>query len=61
MSARVELALQQFPNGMAVGLDDPAAIDDFGGFSHVPGEDDILIPGGKVLAARSYRRFSHMI
>ena len=61
LEAPVQLALQHFPHGIAVGLDDHTTLDDFGGFRHVPREDDILIPRGKVLAARSDRRFSHMI
>ena len=59
LEAVVELALQHFPDGVAVGLDDHAAFDDFGRFGHVALEDDVLIPGGKVLAARGDGRFGH--
>ena len=31
----VEFALQHFPDGLAVGFDDHAALDDFGGLRHV--------------------------
>ena len=37
LEAVVELALQCFPDGLAVGLDDHAAFDDFSGFGHVAG------------------------
>ena len=55
----VEFALDQFPNGISVGFDNHAALDDFGGFRHVALKNDILIPGGKVLAARRDWRFGH--
>ena len=59
LEALVEFALQHFPDGVAVGLDDHAALDDFGGFRHVALQYDVLIPGGKVLRACSDGRFSH--
>ena len=46
----VQLALQHFPDRVAVGLDDHAAFDDFGRLRHVALQDDVLIPGGKILA-----------
>ena len=49
--ARVEFALQHFPNSIAVGLDDHAAFDDLGGLRHIALQYDILIPRGKVLAS----------
>ena len=57
--AVVEFALHQFPNGIAVGFDDHAAFDDFGGLRHVALQNDVLIPRGKVLAARRNGRFGH--
>ena len=59
LEAVVELALQQLPDSVAVGLDDHAAFDDFGGLGHVALQNDVLIPGGKVLSAGSNGRFSH--
>ena len=57
--AVVELALDQFPHGVAVGLDDHAAFDDFRGLRHVALQDDVLIPGGEILLAWSDGRFGH--
>ena len=51
---------KDFPNGVAVGFDDHAAFDDFGGLRHVPLKNDVLIPGGEVGRARSDRGFSHV-
>ena len=51
LEAVVEFALEQFPDRIAVGLDDHAAFDDFGRLGHVALEDDVLIPGGEILAA----------
>ena len=59
LEAVVELALQQLPDGVAVGLDDHAAFDDFGGLGHVALQNHVLIPGSKILSAGSNRRFSH--
>ena len=59
--ALVELALHDFPNGVAVGLDDHAALDDLGGFRHVALDDDVLIPGGEILLAGSDGRFGHIV
>ena len=59
LEAIVELALQDFPDGIAVGLDDHAAFDDFGRLGHVALEDDVLVPGSEVLAAGSDGRFGH--
>ncbi len=59
--AIVELALQQFPDGVAVGLDDHAAFDDFGRLRHVALENDVLIPGGEVLGAGRDGRLGHML
>jgi hypothetical protein len=55
----VEGALQRLPHCVAVGFDHHAAFDDFGGFRHIALEDDVLIPGGEVLGARSDSGFSH--
>ncbi len=55
----VELALQQLPDSVAVGLDDHAALDDLGGLGHVALQYDVLIPGSKILSAGSDGRFSH--
>ena len=60
LEAVVELALQHFPDGVAVRLDDHAAFDDFGRLGHVALQHDVLIPGGKVLGSGSDRRFSHL-
>ncbi len=57
--AIVQLALQHFPDGVAVGLDDHAAFDDFGRLGHVAMKHDVLIPGSEVLAALSDGRFGH--
>jgi len=51
--AGVEFALEHFPDGVAVGLDDHAAFDDFGRLGHVALDDDVLIPGGEVFFAGS--------
>ena len=59
LEAVVEFALQQLPDGVAVGLDDHAAFDDFGGLGHVALQNDVLIPGCKILSARSDGRFGH--
>ena len=59
LEAIVELALQHFPDGIAVGLDDHAAFDDFGRLGHVAMQHDVLVPGGEVLAAWSDGRFGH--
>ncbi len=50
--AVVELALQQLPDSVAVGLDDHAALDDFGGLGHVALQHDVLVPGCEILSAR---------
>jgi len=42
------LALQHFPDGPAVGFDDHAAFDDFGGLRHVARKNDVLKPGCKI-------------
>ena len=57
--AVVELALQQLPDRVAVGLDDHAALDDFRGLGHVALQNNVLVPGSKILTAGSDRRFSH--
>ncbi len=57
--AVVELALQQLPHSVAVGLDDHAAFDDFRRLGHVTLQNDVLVPGCKILSARSNRRFCH--
>jgi hypothetical protein len=57
--AVVELALQQLPHSVAVGLDDHAAFDDFRRLGHVALQNDVLVPGCKILSARSNRRFCH--
>ncbi len=59
LEAVVELALQHLPDGVAVGLDDHAALDDLGGLGHVALQDDVLVPGGEILLARSDGRFGH--
>src|SRR5437660_12455569 len=59
LEAVVQLALCEFPNRVAVGLDDHAAFDDLGGFRHIALQNHVLIPGGKVLASCRNRRFSH--
>ena len=60
LEASIEFALQHFPDRIAIGFDDHAALDDFGRFGHVALQYDILIPGGKVLRACGDGRFSHM-
>jgi hypothetical protein len=57
--AVVEFALDELPNGVPIGLDDHAAFDDLGGFGHIALHNDVLIPGGEVLPARSDGRFGH--
>ena len=47
----VKFALEDFPDGVAVGLDHHAALDDFGRFGHVALDYNVLIPGGKVFFA----------
>ncbi len=59
LEALVELALQHFPDGIAIGLDDHAAFDDFGRLGHIAVEHDVLVPGSEVLAALSDGRFGH--
>ncbi len=59
LEAIVQLALQHFPDGIAVGLDHHAAFDDFGRLGHVAVEHYVLIPGSEVLAALSDGRFGH--
>ena len=49
----------QFPDRVAVGLDDHAALDDLGRFRHVALQDDVLIPRSEILIAWSDARFSH--
>src|SRR5581483_6975513 len=55
----VQLALEQLPDSVAVGLDDHTAFDDLGGLRHVALKDDVLVPSRKILAPRSDWRFSH--
>ena len=57
--AVVEFALDQLPDRVAVGLDDHAAFDDFGGLGHVALQNHVLVPGCKILCAGSNRRFGH--
>ncbi|MGA2905724.1 MAG: hypothetical protein ABSD98_18015 [Candidatus Korobacteraceae bacterium] len=57
--AVVQLALQQFPDSVAVGLDDHAALDDLRRLGHVALQDNVLVPGCKILSARSDGRFCH--
>ena len=59
LEAIVQLALQHFPDGIAVGLDDHAAFDDLGRLGHIAMEHDVLVPGSEVLAALSDGRFGH--
>ena len=59
LKAIVQLALDDFPNGVAVGLDDHAPLDDFSRLGHVPLQDDILIPGREVFGAGRDWRFCH--
>jgi len=59
LEAIVELTLEQLPDRISIGFDDHAAFDDLGRLGHVSLEDDILIPSGKVLAARGDGRFGH--
>ena len=47
----VELALDPLPDCVAVGLDDHAALDDFGGLRHVALQNYVLIPCGEVCRA----------
>ncbi len=61
LEAVVELALQQFPDGIAVGLDDHAAFDDLGRLGHVALQNHVLVPRGEILAARSDGRFGHKV
>ena len=51
----VQLALQHLPDGVAVGLDDHAAFDDFRRFRHVALKNHVLIPGREIGAAKSDR------
>ena len=51
----VELALQQLPDGIAVGFDDHAAFDDFGRFRQVALKNHVLIPGREIGAAKCDR------
>jgi len=57
--AIVELALDDFPHGVPVGLDHHAALDDFGRLGHVALEHNVLIPGREILVAGSDTRFCH--
>src|SRR5208283_1205080 len=59
LEAVVKLALQQLPNSVAVGLDDHATLDDFGGLRHVALQNHVLVPGSKILTASGDGRFSH--
>ena len=57
--AIVKLALEQFPDRIAIGFDDHAAFDDFGRLGHVALQHHVLIPGGEILAACGDGRFGH--
>ena len=59
--AVVELALQEFPDRLTVGLDDHAAFYDLGGLGHVALKDHVLIPSGEILAALRYGGFGHSL
>ncbi len=60
LEAAVELLLEALPDGVAVGLDDHAALDDFGGLRHVSLEDNVLVPGSEILGARGDGGFGHV-
>ena len=49
----------QFPDRIAIGFDDHAAFDDFGGLRHIALQNNVLIPRGEILRARSDGRFGH--
>jgi hypothetical protein len=51
LEARVELALDLLPHGVAVGLDDHAALDHLGGLGHLGLADHVLVPLRVVLGA----------
>ena len=57
----IELALEHFPDRVAVGLDDHAALDDLGGLRHVALQDHVLVPRREIVASESNRRFSHVL
>jgi hypothetical protein len=52
LEAYIQLVLQQLPDGVAVGLDDHAALDDFSRFGEVALKNHVLIPGREIVAAR---------
>ena len=55
LEAVVELALDLLPDGVAVRLDDHAALDDLGRLGQVALADDVLVPGREIGAAKSDR------
>src|ERR1700735_4298803 len=59
LEAIIELALDDFPDGVTVGADDHAAFDDLGRLRHVALENDVLIPRGEVTATGCDGRIGH--
>src|SRR5690348_16939444 len=57
--ALIKLALQQLPDGVAVGFDDHAPFHDFRGLGHIASQNNVLIPTRKVVIACSDGRFGH--
>jgi hypothetical protein len=57
--AVVKLALDEFPDCVAIGFDDHAAFDDLRRLGHVALENNVLIPSRKVLITRRDGRFGH--
>ena len=57
--ASIELPLQNFPDGIAIRLNDHAAFDDFRRLGHIALQYDILIPGSEIFFAGSDGRFCH--
>jgi len=54
------LALENFPDRIAVGLDDHAAFDYLGGLRHVALKNHVLVPRRKILVSTGDARFGHV-
>src|SRR5215470_16559473 len=56
----IEFVLENFPDGVSIGLNDHAAFDDLGGLSQVALQNRVLIPCREIFLAWSNWRICHV-
>ena len=55
----IEFVLENFPDGVPIGLNDHAAFDDLGGLSQIALQNRVLIPRREIFLAWSNWRICH--